>query len=31
MKGKDYKKDLYVVVSGIIVICLFILVRGGVI
>ncbi len=31
MKGKDYKKDLYIVISAIIVICLFILIKGGVI
>lgn len=31
MKGKGYRKDLYIVISAIIVICLFILVKGGVI
>lgn len=31
MKGKDYRKDLYIVISVIIIICLFILNKGGVI
>ena len=31
MKGKGYLKDLYFIVSGVIVICLFILIKGGII
>ena len=31
MKGKGYLKDLYFMVLGVIVICLFILIKGGII